>query len=111
IVVQSLPEAQEKWQVSTAGGIAPRWRADGRELYFVAPDGKLMGAPITASNPKFEAGAPQALFVTRLGGDGSTSFVPQYAVSRDGRFLISQPVEESGSSAITMILNWSPPKK
>jgi Tol biopolymer transport system component len=114
IVVQPFPDPSAKWQVSTNGGIAPRWSADGRELYFLAPDGKMMAAPVTASNATFEAGAPQALFTTRLSrqpNSGIVVFRPQYDVSRDGRFLIAQPVEESAASPITLILNWNSEKR
>ena len=105
--MQPFPEANEKWNVSTNGGIAPQWSADGRELYFIAPDGKLMAAPVAASGRTFDAGAPKTLFATGLAGNGIVLFNPQYAVSRDGRFLITQPTEQSGSSPITLILNWN----
>ena len=110
IVVQPFPAPTGKWQVSTGGGIQPRWRADGKELYFIAPDGKLMAASITAG-ATFAAGTPVALFpVTVPPGAGSNK--QQYAVSRDGRFLINQPVETSNTTApITLILNWKPPAK
>ena len=109
IAVQPFPAATGKWQVSTDGGIQPRWRADGKELYFVAPDGKLMAASITAG-AAFAAGTPAALFPAAL-APGSGSQKQQYAVSRDGRFLISQVVEASSAAPITLILNWKPPAK
>jgi Tol biopolymer transport system component len=107
IVVQSFPEASGKWQVSSNGGIAPRWRADGKELYFVAPDRKLMAVPVIPSGSTFEAGTPVMLFPT---GIVTNSIIGkhQYAVSRDGRFLINHIVEESVVSPITLILNWNP---
>jgi eukaryotic-like serine/threonine-protein kinase len=109
IVVQPFPEPGRKWQLSTSGGIAPRWRADGKELYFIAPDGKLMAVSVAASSTTFEAGTPAALFPTRI----VTTPNPknQYAVSRDGRFLINQPVEESSTTPIMLILNWNPEQK
>jgi dipeptidyl aminopeptidase/acylaminoacyl peptidase len=110
IVVQTFPQATGKWQVSTGGGRSPRWRADGKELYFIAPDGKLMAATVTASGSAFEPGTPVALFQTRI-YNGVTPVRPQYAVSKDGRFLINQAVEESTASPITLILNWHPPAK
>src|SRR5205807_7234625 len=54
IVVQPFPDPAGKWQVSTNGGIQPRWRADGKELYFIAPDGKLMAASVTASGAQLD---------------------------------------------------------
>jgi Tol biopolymer transport system component len=54
-----------KWTVSTAGGTQPRWRGDGKELFYVAPDGKLMAVEIKANVTGFDRGAPQALFDLR----------------------------------------------
>jgi len=48
MVVQPFPNASGKWQVSTGGGTYPRWRADGKELYFIGPDGKLMAATVSS---------------------------------------------------------------
>jgi serine/threonine protein kinase/Tol biopolymer transport system component len=104
IVVQAFPVSRGKSPVSTGGGIQPRWRADGKELYFIAPDGKLMAAPITATGATFIAGTAVALFPASL----PTSIInrQQYMVSRDGRFLLNQPVEASTTTPITLILNW-----
>jgi eukaryotic-like serine/threonine-protein kinase len=110
IVVQAFPEPSGKWQVSTGGGVQPRWRADGKELYFIAPDRKLMAVPVVVRGPTFEAGKPVALFATQIFGGGG-SCKPQYVVSRDGRFLINQVVEESTATPITLILNWNPSRK
>jgi len=110
VVVQPFPEPSGKWSVSTGGGTQPRWRADGKELYFIAPDGNLMAAPVTTHSEKgattFEVGTPVALFPTRIAGGVETSARANYAVSRDGRFLINQEVEESTAAPITLILNW-----
>jgi hypothetical protein len=94
--------------VSAKGGTEPRWSADGKELYFIAPDGKLMAATVSPSSSTFETGTPMALFQTRIADGAANLFRPQYAVSRDGRFLINQLVEESASTPITLILNWKP---
>jgi serine/threonine protein kinase/Tol biopolymer transport system component len=110
VVVQSFPDAGGKWPVSTAGGVAPRWRADGKELYFLAPDATLMAVPVTAADTSFEAGTPVALFPTRIAGGGTVATDrPPYAVASDGRFLISQPVGDATAAPITLILNWQPP--
>jgi len=94
--------------VSTNGGIEPRWGADVKELYFIAPDGKLMAATVSASSDNFETGTPAPLFPARIAGGVTNLFRPQYAVSRDGRFLINQLAEESTATPITLILNWKP---
>jgi WD40-like Beta Propeller Repeat len=112
IVVVAFPDPTDIWRVSKTGGTQPRWRADGKELYFVAPDGQLMAAPITIAprtgGSKFDVGAPVPLFRTRLVAGAAANARVQYAVARDGRFLISQP-EESATTPLTLLLNWKPP--
>ncbi|MFN0096220.1 MAG: protein kinase domain-containing protein [Dehalococcoidia bacterium] len=110
VVVQPFPGAGGKWSVSTNGGLAPRWRADGKELYFVAPDATMMAVPVTASGTSFEAGTPMPLFATGL-EDGAVSGASEYAVARDGRFLINRPVAQTTVAPITLILNWRPPSR
>jgi hypothetical protein len=105
--VQPFPEPGSKWKVSTSGGFQPRWRQDGTELYFIAPDGKLMTVPVRGSDGALEFGMPVELFLTRITSMGPM-FKHQYAASRDGRFLISQPNEESVDAPATLILNWKP---
>ena len=101
------------WQVSsTEGGSQPRWRPDGRELFYVAPDARLMAVPIAvgADAQTLEAGAPVPLFRTRLAsGAGNVSGLmskPQYAVASDGRFLMNVAVEAATAPPITVVLNW-----
>jgi Tol biopolymer transport system component len=108
IVVQPFPSPTGKWQVSTNGGIQPRWSANGKELYYIAPDNRLMAASIV-SGATFAAATPVPLFsVTLPPGTGANK--QQYAVSSDGRFLINQPAESYTPKPITLLLNWHPPK-
>jgi len=102
IYVQSFPGLTGKWQISPNGGGQPRWRPDGKELYYVAPDQKLM-AVMVRSGATFEAEAPRALFETAL----PTSPQRQtYAVSRDGqRFLLNAPLDVA--SPMTIVENWT----
>jgi hypothetical protein len=86
----------------------PRWRADGKELFFIAPDAKVMSAAVAPSSTAFETAPPVALFQTRILSGTSQILKHQYAVSRDGRFLISEPAGESTLAPITLILNWKP---
>jgi Tol biopolymer transport system component len=113
IRVVSFADPADHWTVSTNGGTQPRWRPDGKELYFVAPDGELMAVPITirgqADRSRIEIGTPVALFRTQI-VSSNAGLRAQYAVARDGRFLISQP-EESATTPITLMLNWKPPAK
>ena len=107
IYVQAFPGPGGKCQVSTAGGTDPRWRADGKELFYIAPDLKLMAASVQVSGSVFEPGSPTTLFQTRNVAGGNASLKQQYAVSHDGRFLVNIPVDES-PTPITLILNWKP---
>jgi Tol biopolymer transport system component len=108
IMVQAFPEPHGRSPVSTNGGIEPRWRSDGKELYFIAPDGKLMAASVSTSGTTFQSEPAAALFQTHMAGGAVNLFRPQYAVARDGRFLINQLAEESSETPITLILNWAP---
>jgi len=108
IYVQPFPGPGGKLQVSTAGGTFPRWRADGKELFFIAPNAKLMSVPVGPSHSTFEAGSPVALFQTHIVTGGVAALESQYAVSGDGRFLINTRVDESTPTPITLILNWKP---
>jgi Tol biopolymer transport system component len=112
IVVVPFPDLTERVLVSRSGGTQPRWHPSGKELYFVALDGQLMAAPITFKNQadgsRMEVGPPDPLFRTQIVFGAATNMKAQYAVSRDGRFLISQPAE-SATTPITLILNWKPP--
>jgi Tol biopolymer transport system component len=98
-----------QWQVSTAGGIYPRWRPDGKELYYIAPDGQLMATPMAATATTMEPGTPVALFQTHIVGGGTDNAQGrQYDVARDGRFLINRVLDDV-APPITLLQNWMPP--
>ena len=105
VVVQSFPNQTRSWPVSIDGGAQPRWSADGRELYFVAPDRKMMAVPVVATRTTFEVGAPVALFATHIVSSRLLGLHAQYVVARDGRFLINETADEF-TAPITVILNW-----
>ena len=103
--------ANGQWQVSPAGGIHPRWRADGKELYYLRPDGVMMAAPIAALGAPPVPSPPVALFPTRISGGGAdTQQGRQYDVAHDGRFLINTVLDEA-SAPITLLMNWRPGAK
>jgi Tol biopolymer transport system component len=108
IVVASFPNPSGRWQVSAGGGRQPRWRADGRELYFIASDGKLMAVPVSSSGSAFASRAAAPLFQVQIVSASAAAHKPQYAVARDGRFLINQPVKETAVAPITLLINWNP---
>ena len=105
----ATPAAGGQLQVSSAGGINPRWRSDGRELYYLAPDSTLMAVPIEVRGTTLAPGAPVALFRPKIVGGGEGLFT-EYDVARDGRFLINTIVGDN-APPITVIQNWKPPAK
>ncbi len=110
IYVRPFPGPGGQWQVSTAGGKDPRWRPDGKELYYIAPDSRLMAAPIASSGTALQPGLPTALFQPRIAGGGGrlSGTRQQYDVAPDGRFLINVSVDEGTAAPITVITNWNP---
>ena len=100
-----------QWQVSTAGGIYPRWRPDGKELYYLNPAGAMMAAPITVAGATLAPGAPVVLFPTRIvGGGEDAAQARQYDVAPNGRFLINTELD-SDAAPITLLQNWNPEAK
>jgi Tol biopolymer transport system component len=98
VYVRPFPKSDEKWQISTNGGVQPRWTRNGKELFYRDLSGKLMAVTVK-TKPKFEASVPKALF------EISSS---SYAVTADGqRFLVTVPTQISKVSPITVVLNWA----
>jgi Tol biopolymer transport system component len=109
IYVRPFPRGGGSFPISTSGGVYPRWSRDGKELYFIAPDAKMMAASIQRTSTTIEAGVPAPLFQTqRLGGGVNViAHGHQYDVARDGRFLINVDAEP-GAPSLTLLLNWQP---
>ena len=106
IYVTPFPEPRGKWQVSAGGGQQPRWRGDGRELFYLSPDGKIMAVPVRADKT-FDASTPVALFQAHPYQQVLSTGVFTYDVSRDGkRFLVNTLSEKTAASPVTVILNW-----
>jgi serine/threonine protein kinase len=103
VFVMPFPPTGRRWQVSTAGGAQPRWRSDGKELYYLGLDGRLMAVDV-ALGATAESGPPRVLFET---GVNVSSALDQYVVTSDGkRFLIAVPVGPSAPEPITIVLDW-----
>jgi len=106
VFVQSFPEGRARTQVSTAGGTQVRWSGDGKEIFYVAPDGRMMGVSIAFGGASADVKLPVTLFQTHLAtGTNVLGSKPQYVVSRDGRFLLNTAVE-SAPAPIVMSVNW-----
>jgi serine/threonine protein kinase/Tol biopolymer transport system component len=111
VFVQSLPTeaggspaAVGRKQISTAGGGQPSWRADGKEIFYVAADGKMMAVPVESKDGSLSPAVAQPLFTTTLNPSVASR---EYDVTRDGhRFLINQASSGAEETPITVIVNW-----
>jgi len=107
VYVISFPSADRIRQISNNGGVEPRWRQDGKELYYLALDGKMMAAGISAGS-EITSEVPRVLFDTGFGVKPAGSGSRLYAVTPDGeRFLLLKPVAEAATTPITVVLNWT----
>jgi eukaryotic-like serine/threonine-protein kinase len=105
IYITSFPDAHGKWQVSNEGGDQPRWKEDGKELFYLASNGKIMAVPVTEAT--FNSGAPVALFQASQRALVATSEQVEYDVSQDGqRFLINTSVRNGEIQPMSVVLNW-----
>jgi Tol biopolymer transport system component len=94
--------------VSTAGGIWPRWSRDGREIYYVAPNGDLMAVPVAVNDERVDVRPSIALFPLPVRADARVH--PQYDVDSAGRFVVrADPA--SVTPPVTVILNWKGPTR
>jgi hypothetical protein len=102
VYVQAFPTQSGKVPISTAGGTQPRWRRDGKELFYLALDRKLMTVPVTAGTT-FQVGNPRPLFQTTLDPNG---FRQMYEVSADGNRFLLNTLLESAAQPLTVVFNW-----
>jgi Tol biopolymer transport system component len=103
IYVQEFPEARNKWQVSTGGGVEPYWRQDGRELFYRS--GSLLMAVPVQTGSTFVAGNPAPLFETRF---AVANVRARYRPAPDGqRFLVLSPLAREMEQPASVVLNWT----
>jgi Tol biopolymer transport system component len=108
IYVQPFPGPGGKVRVSRNGGAQVRWRRDGRELFYIGLDTRLMAVPIQIRNRTLETGDPVSLFLTHIGGALQARFRQQYVVSDDGQRFLMNNIEEEPISTMKLIVNWMP---
>jgi serine/threonine protein kinase len=108
VYIQSFPKPGAKWQVSTGGGVQPRWRRDGKELFFVSPDRKLMAVDVKGDST-LQVGAAHTLFETHIfGGSNVTQgWRQQYDVAADGQQFLMSVETEGSTPPINIVLNWT----
>jgi hypothetical protein len=109
VYVTSFPEAKGKWQVSHAGGEQPRWRGDGRELFYLAPDAKIEAVPVKAG-AGFDPGVPVALFQTNPKETLATSEHFIYDVDLSGQRFLVNTVVKNEKEPMTVVLHWGEKK-
>ena len=96
-----------RWVVSRGGGVMPRWRRDGKELFFISPDWKMMAVDVSA-NAGFQSGTPHALFDTEMVDTGIRTGPMSWDVAPDGKRFLIISENAAGSSSLNVILNWRP---
>jgi hypothetical protein len=102
VYVQAFPGPGGKWQISSAGGSLPRWRGDGKEIFYLSLDNRIMAAPVETA-PGFHAGTPTPLFAVHPGSAGNV-----YDVSADGkRFLVNSLPADQGSPPLSLLVHWT----
>ena len=107
VYVRPFPGPGGKYQVSTTPGLRPRWRRDGKELYYLGLDNRLMAAEVKSTGQTFVVGAVRPLFETRPVLGAIIGASNSYEVTADGkRFLVNTIVGELTSSPITLVVNW-----
>jgi Tol biopolymer transport system component len=107
IYVRSFPPrpGDRTTRISTKGGHQPKWRGDGRELFFLTPEGVMMAVDISSTPAAMEPGTPLVLFQT---GINVSAIVDQYGVTADGqKFLVITPSGDASESPIAVVLNWA----
>ena len=101
VYVVSFPGPGGKWQISPGGGCGPRWRRDGKEIFYISTDNKMMAAEVKASGSSFESSAIHTLFAIRPYG-----VFGRYDVSADGKRFIVPFEPGQPAAAITLVANW-----
>ncbi len=104
VYVSTFPGAAGKWQISRGGGSEPRWRGDGKEIFYMGPSGMLMAAPVDGAST-FSAGTPAPLFQIHGRAPISSTDLFTYDVAKDGkRFLVNKYVRPEHVIPLTIVL-------
>ena len=106
VYVRTFPKPDGKWQVSTSGGSYPVWSRDGKELFFIGADQKMMAVEVKNNSARFEAGVPKPLFDIQIANANSANNA-WFDVNKDGRFLIPTGAERPSGLPITVVINWT----
>jgi Tol biopolymer transport system component len=108
IYITSFPKPTGKLQVSTAGGVTPRWRHDGRELYYLATDRKLMAVELKETGGSLQVASTRPLFEMFSTMYLTAAGVNQYDVTRDGsQFVVESAITDESSAPLNLVVNWT----
>jgi len=108
IYITSFPKPIGRLQVSIAGGVTPRWRHDGKELYYLAPDRKLMAVELKEINGSLKVASTRPLFEMFQTMFLTAAGVNQYDVTRDGsRFVVDSAITDESSAPLNLVVNWT----
>ena len=105
VYLSPFPAGGGKYQVSQGGGDQPEWKHDGSELYYLAPDGKLMEASVKENGAAVEIGAPRQLFQQSMAGTGPGE--RSYCVAPDGKCFLVDKAPQGSSPPLTLVTNWT----
>jgi Tol biopolymer transport system component len=106
VYVTPFPAGGARWQVSTSGGNLPRWRGDGRELYFLSPDDEIMAAAVSESRDRFEVNSVTPLFRVSLSVSPRTDQY-SYDVAADGQRFLVTASGEAEPPRVALVTNWT----
>jgi serine/threonine protein kinase/WD40 repeat protein len=109
VYVRPFPAAEGRWKISVAGGQKPRWRGDGKEIFFEAADGKMtevMVKPVIGAKSSFERSTPQALFDAHM-VRGERDVLYEYDVAADGQRFLVNTANAAYGQALTVVVNWN----
>jgi len=105
IYVTPFPSGGARWQVSTEGGNLPRWRGDGRELYYLSPDDEIMEASVGESTDRFEVTKVVTLF--RVGLSFWRTDQYPYDVAADGQRFLIATIGDAGAPRVSLVTDWT----
>jgi Tol biopolymer transport system component len=108
IYVRNFPVPAAKYQISTDGGFSPRWRRDGKEIFYVSSDGKLIAVPVHTTDRTVDTSTPSVLFNLDVGPPPTPYGIrQQYDATADGqRFIVNVPANAGDETSVTVLWNW-----
>jgi len=110
VYIQPFPAGGPRIHVTegTAGGVQPRWSRDGRELYYLASDRRLVAVPVISSSDALRLAPATPLFKTTIEYEAGVGTRADYDVTRDGqRFIVAEPRPQLEGAALTVLVNWT----